>query len=436
MIVWTAENLMWASAAMLLVLVIRRPAARLFGAGTAYALWLIPLLRLIAPPADWFAGLFTNPMPALPPLLLYLESGSVAAPSPLGGPGQWAPILLAGWAGGALLFLALQAWLYRRFLTRLALSSASAGSHRGVRLVGSAAADGPLALGLLDRRIVVPADFAERYAAEERQLALDHERYHHRRGDILANHVALVVLALNWFNPIAWIAFRAFRADQELSCDAAITASIAPEARADYARALVKSASRPGLVAACPLNGADQLKRRLRMLKHHRKDARRLWAGGAVAATLAAATLLSGVPGHAQNGQPSPKGEPQQRREQIIIMDQRGSGEAAPAPGERREIRIRRHGDGNVTAEGLPPEVEARMENCREGNRLVEVNEGAANQRIRFLLCTQGEATAENRIEALQRARERLSEDTHLNAGTRQRILAEIDRALATARRD
>jgi beta-lactamase regulating signal transducer with metallopeptidase domain len=62
--------------------------------------------------------------------------------------------------------------------------------------------------------------------------------------------VALIVLALNWFNPIAWIAFRAFRADQELSCDAAIAAEASPETRCDYARALVKSASRPGRARA------------------------------------------------------------------------------------------------------------------------------------------------------------------------------------------
>jgi beta-lactamase regulating signal transducer with metallopeptidase domain len=98
---------------------------------------------------------------------------------------------------------------------------------------------------------VAPADrgtggFEARYAPAERQLALDHERYHHARGDILANHIALIVLAATWFNPISWIAFRAFRADQELSCDAAIAAEASADMRSHYARALVKSASRPG----------------------------------------------------------------------------------------------------------------------------------------------------------------------------------------------
>lgn len=49
MIGWLAQNMLGASLLMLLVLLIRRPVAALFGAGWAYALWLLPLVRLIMP---------------------------------------------------------------------------------------------------------------------------------------------------------------------------------------------------------------------------------------------------------------------------------------------------------------------------------------------------------------------------------------------------
>ena len=65
------------------------------------------------------------------------------------------------------------------------------------------------------------------------------------------------MLALNWFNPIAWLAFRAFRADQELACDAAVTAARSDESRRDYAEALVKSVSPARAVTAAPLNPND-----------------------------------------------------------------------------------------------------------------------------------------------------------------------------------
>ena len=67
--------------------------------------------------------------------------------------------MLAAWARGAARLLAWQFLSYRRFLTELSLSSRSVGAHRGLPLIESAAVQGPVALGLLDRRIVVPADF-------------------------------------------------------------------------------------------------------------------------------------------------------------------------------------------------------------------------------------------------------------------------------------
>ena len=54
---WLADTLIVTGLLILAVLLLRRPVARLFGAQTAYALWLLPLLRLILPPlslpANW-----------------------------------------------------------------------------------------------------------------------------------------------------------------------------------------------------------------------------------------------------------------------------------------------------------------------------------------------------------------------------------------------
>ncbi|MFX7620664.1 M56 family metallopeptidase, partial [Acinetobacter baumannii] len=80
------------------------------------------------------------------------------------------------------------------------------------------------------------------YDADERSLALEHELAHHDGGDLIANWVALAVLAAHWFTPIAWYSFRAFRADQELACDARVLARRDPALRHAYGRAIVKSA--------------------------------------------------------------------------------------------------------------------------------------------------------------------------------------------------
>jgi beta-lactamase regulating signal transducer with metallopeptidase domain len=175
MIAWLALNIVWASAAMLLVLALRQPAARLFGAGIAYALWLVPALRLIQPPLPAWHGAI--PSVASPETLVVFVEGTAAPLPPDGGPGQWVPILLAIWAGGAAAFILWQWLAYRAFLARISRGARRIGAHRGLPIVASEGAEGPLALGLVERRIVVPADFETRYAPTERVLALDHGRF-------------------------------------------------------------------------------------------------------------------------------------------------------------------------------------------------------------------------------------------------------------------
>jgi beta-lactamase regulating signal transducer with metallopeptidase domain len=279
---WLAETFVTVTLLLLLVLAVRGLVARAFGAGWAYALWTVPALRLFLPPMPQFF-----PDSALPAAVANIPAAVVGGAAPLpveAGSGQWLPLILAVWAGGAVIFLVWQWLSYRSFLHRLEGNARPARPplQGGIEALVSDIVEGPLAIGLLHPRIVLPADFDRRYSPDERRLALAHEITHHRRGDIWWNLAATLVLAANWFNPVAYIAFRAFRADQELACDAVVAASASLDERCDYARALVKSASRPGLIAACALNSASQLKRRLKMMRGHRVSWVRR-AGGLVA---------------------------------------------------------------------------------------------------------------------------------------------------------
>ena len=304
MIAWLIETFFAVTLLMVMVLLLRGPVARSFGAGWAYALWAVPALRLVLPPLPQLA-----PDLHFPPVVLFIPTAAeMAAPLPAeAGPGQWVPFMLAMWAGGAVIFLILQ-WLgYRAFLGRIRDSARPARPplFGGIRTWISDFVDGPLAIGVIERRIVLPGDFSRRYNPAERRLALEHELVHHRRGDIWWNLMAMLVLALFWFNPVAWLAFRAFRSDQELACDAAVARVASLDERCDYARALVKSASRPGLIAACALNPAGELKRRLKMMRKHRASRSRS-AGGLVAlAAFAAAGFAMGSPGRPESHGPA-----------------------------------------------------------------------------------------------------------------------------------
>lgn len=412
MTAWLVQNMIWASMLMLVVLAIRLPVARWLGAGAAYALWLAPAIRLVLPPLpERAAGM-------LPETAIVIGIDGAAATT-VGGGASWSAVLAAIWATGAAAFLIWQWRSYRAFLTELSLTSRSIGTHAGLPLIESAAVQGPVAIGLLDRRIVVPADFAVRYGEAERAFALDHEAIHHRRGDIWWNHFALGLLALNWFNPVAWLAFRAFRADQELACDAAVTAARTSEERHGYAEALVKSVSPARTLTAAPLNQIDQLKRRLKMLKTHRKSALRSLAGIAVVVALTGTGAMLGSAGVAH---PHPEEGKQERRERIVIMDRHGEGREHEDRFERR-VEVRRGPNGEM----LPPD-------CPEGARRTDVDEGGGDRRTRIVLCSRGNASPGQHAEHLQRARDRLARSDDLSAETRARILAQLDREIARLR--
>lgn len=312
MIAWVIETFVATTLLMLLVLAIRKPVSRHFGPNIAYALWALPVLRLALPPLpeSWRASAET-PVAAASEVITYymvdpitvpdaaVTTATTAAALPVETvPFDWLPVIVGFWAVGALAFLAYHMIAHGRFCARLlrrAKIERTVAEGR-VHVIETDAATGPLAFGIWRKYVAFPRDFSERYDPLERNLALAHELGHHLRGDLIANWVALVVLALHWFNPIAWRAFRAFRADQELACDALVLSGRAPALRHAYGRAIVKSAHGGAVSAACHLHTINELKGRLRMLsKHDRKSRTRITAGvtGAAALTLAGLALTA-----------------------------------------------------------------------------------------------------------------------------------------------
>jgi bla regulator protein BlaR1 len=284
---WLVEALIASTLLMALVMLVRAPVRNAFGPQVAYALWALPLLRLLLPPlpAAWQEVAATPISRASDTLTILVADGAVhdtVAPVAVAAPAiGWIVGLL--WAAGALGFLVWHLTSHRRHCRRLLGTAASIEEVRGVHIIASEAAAGPLAFGVMRRYVAFPLDFADRYDADERELALEHEIGHHQRGDLIANWIALGVLALHWFDPVA---FRAFRADQELANDARVLTGRSTIDRHAYACAIVKAAHGGAVSAACHLHTIDDLKGRLRMLSTSPRSRRRLALGGALVSTV------------------------------------------------------------------------------------------------------------------------------------------------------
>lgn len=274
------------AAAVLVVLALRKPLLRLFGAQSVYAAWMIVPMAATA-----------SLLPAL--RSVPLEEAAV--------PEVAAMIEGQPWLSG----LAVAVWLVGAAVLVLRLA---AGQRRFMRKAARGQA-GPAIVGVIDPRLILPNDFTERFTPEEQRLIRAHERVHMERDDARANAVLAAIQCLFWFNPLVHLAAGKIRLDQELSCDAAVVARY-PGERRRYAQAMLKTTlAEQSLPVGCywPAPALHPLEARIALLKAPAPTSTRQLIGlGLVAAIalLSAAAAWSAQPPRADAPAPPPLPRP------------------------------------------------------------------------------------------------------------------------------
>lgn len=322
------HTLAWTGVLIAVVLMLRRPVMRAFGPEAAYALWALPLARLVLPPVTlpaWMAPkvetaspapaverLADAPLPADP--LVWqtaIQAPAGAVPAPLTVPMETAPqagfdlfatlsdwpvveALLLVWLAGAAVTLWLRFAAYFALRDELLADAREVGRAQAllgkVRLVETPATTAPLAMGVLDPVIALPPGFMALHDREARDLALAHELAHHRGLDLLVNIIVQPLFALHWFNPLGRYGWLALRRDQEAACDARVMARRSAQERAAYAALIARFAAAPGAThnaaltapMACPVLGEKSIIHRLRSLAMSDLSPRRRLAGRAL----------------------------------------------------------------------------------------------------------------------------------------------------------
>jgi beta-lactamase regulating signal transducer with metallopeptidase domain len=272
MTAWLTDTLLYTGLLIALVLLVRRPFSRWFGPQFAYALWALPALRLLLPPIELPASLAPHQAQlsdqALLAMAMSVQGSPIApAPTPLW---ERADVWLALWLGSAALFLGWRLASYFRMRRELLAEARPVGEVGRIRLVETPAVGSPVAFGVRDKVVALPPGFMAMEDRAARDLAIAHELAHHQGHDIAANFAAQPLLALHWFNPLAWVGWRAMRRDQEAACDARVLAGRDRHERALYAGLIANFAAGPRLALtapmACPIIGEKSIIHRLRSL--------------------------------------------------------------------------------------------------------------------------------------------------------------------------
>ena len=172
----------------------------------------------------------TSSAAAEPPLSSLLPSAAARSAIPAPRYYDWRMWLMLLWAAGAVAAFArmlaafVAMWRVQRAARPfpddgLARALAeSLGIRHPVPVLESRPGSMPMTFGLLRPAVFLPPE-AVAWSEERRRVVLLHELAHVRRGDTATHLLARTALSLNWWNPLAWSAWREFLKERERSTD-------------------------------------------------------------------------------------------------------------------------------------------------------------------------------------------------------------------------
>jgi len=237
-----------------LMLLIRQPLRRSIDANTVYNLWLVIPLSLVLYflPVPWQ---YLNELAiiesqsALMQQYLVTPSQNISQQLSLDSLlGLW---LSSTWTLGFILLTSYWGFTQYNYRKALKLEFLTDSKYQQqltdngatkLAIAQSSHIHSPVLIGLFKQILVIPEDFDTLYSTEQQQLIISHEMCHFSQHHMWTNQLALMLLALFWFNPLAWRAYAAFRQDQEHSCDQVVLSRKHTQSRIQYCKALVLAA--------------------------------------------------------------------------------------------------------------------------------------------------------------------------------------------------
>ena len=363
--------------------------------------------------------------------------GGDPAPAPSTNPAPSLAALLAFvWLAGVVTVLSLAVARAVRLGRMLRLAPGGSQTLRGVvaRRARSIGIDPP-AVRVIDARVTpfvwAPVPFRPPVLVLPRRLVGDlspvgrdaliaHELSHIRRRDHLVRYLELTVLALHWWNPIAYVARRQLRRAEERCCDDRVVAMM-PAARRDYAESLLRAAENLAPrgettpLLACGATHDDNFEERLRTIMTDQRPNPTLNRWQRLLLVSAAASLLMVFPTWAARALDESERAPQPPAplvpEPAQVPLASGAGPVgAPAhrpapvasgtPSQQPDVRV---------LEQRMRELEAEMRELRQVRLELEQNlDEAQRQLAREQATTNVEQSAAAEAERVQREAERV----------------------------
>ena len=148
--------------------------------------------------------------------------------------------------------------------------------RREVSVIVTDSVKSPAIFGYVKPRLLLPPDLLETLAEDQLRCVFLHELGHMKRHDIGISWIVTALQIIYWFNPLVWFAFHHLRTDQEIACDAYVLSKINQVQPVDYADTIVGLLERfvqnrqlPSLAGV--IENSAQIDRRISMILNFKK---------------------------------------------------------------------------------------------------------------------------------------------------------------------
>jgi len=183
------------------------------------------------------------------------------------------------WLSGAFITVTLAIFWHFKSITELELQpspplKSCANKHNKLLCFNSDKVTTPMVVGFIQHKLILPTHFQSNYSESQQNLILNHELVHLKHKDLWWNCCALLSLAVFWFHPLFWLAYKKFRQQQELACDQMVLEDKNTEQRQDYARAMLFTCVNPSYRVLTHLNYNEDIymKERIKQMNQHHKS--------------------------------------------------------------------------------------------------------------------------------------------------------------------
>lgn len=126
----------------------------------------------------------------------------------------------------------------------------------------------PILIGIFKPMLVIGV-YEEK---ENLEKIFTHELFHLKNNDNLINFIALLILCINWYNPIIWVCYFRFKRDVEIHCDSEVIKILGN--KKEYAKLLVETAFNQSLnlpITTSMKNSNSEIKDRIKFLADFKK---------------------------------------------------------------------------------------------------------------------------------------------------------------------